>query len=162
MNLTDENELNARRKAKDRDGLYRRRDYWHYELIIDGKKRSFTTATKDYNEAKKKRAHAIAELEQGKPPADSGRKRFESAASQYIEHRKATVAAGTLRLEQERLRPLQRGMGNRMLREITARAIRDYQAARAREVSPRTVNMEIKLLRGIRKSEGQWKRVAEM
>jgi hypothetical protein len=32
-------------RSKDRDGLYKRRDYWHYELIIDGKKRSFTTAT---------------------------------------------------------------------------------------------------------------------
>ena len=25
-------------RSKDRDGLYKRRDYWHYELIIDGQK----------------------------------------------------------------------------------------------------------------------------
>jgi hypothetical protein len=53
MNVKNDGEPTARRKAKDRDGLYKRRDYWHYELIIDGKKRSFTTGTKDYNEAKK-------------------------------------------------------------------------------------------------------------
>ena len=33
-------------RSKDRDGPYKRRDYWHYELIIDGRKRSFTTATR--------------------------------------------------------------------------------------------------------------------
>jgi hypothetical protein len=31
-------------------------DYRHCELIIDNRKRSFTTETKEYNEAKKKRA----------------------------------------------------------------------------------------------------------
>ena len=111
--------------------------------------------------AKRKRAHAVAERDQGKVPTDSGRKRFECAAREYIAHRETTVSAGTLRLEKERLRPLHRGMGNRMLREITPRAIRDYQAARAREVSPRTVNFEIKLLRGILKVEGEWKRLSE-
>ncbi len=48
-----------------------------------------------------------------------------------------------------------------MLRAVTARAIRDYQAARANEVSHRTVNLEVKLLRGILKAEDQWERLAE-
>jgi hypothetical protein len=52
-----------RKRSKDRDGLYKRRDYWHYELLIDGRKRSFTTGTKDYNEAKKKRAIAVGALQ---------------------------------------------------------------------------------------------------
>jgi len=69
----------AKRKAKDRDGLYKRRDYWHYELIIDGKKRSFTSGTKDYNEAKKKRARAMRDIQEGKAqtiPAESALKLF--------------------------------------------------------------------------------------
>src|SRR3954452_23583120 len=103
-----EDSLTQPRRKKDRDGLYKRREYWHYELVIDGKKRSFTTGTKDYNEAKKKRARAVADLEQGKAPLDSGRKRFELSACEYIAHRETTVSAGTLRLERERLRPLQR------------------------------------------------------
>jgi integrase len=35
------------------------------------------------------------------------------------------------------------------------------QAARSKEVSHRTVNLEVKLLRGILKAEDQWKRLAE-
>lgn len=161
--ITDQNleEPIQPRRRRDRDGLYKRRDYWHYELVIDGKKRSFTTGTKDYSQAKKIRAAAVRELEQGKLPVESGRKRFEEAAAEYIKHREATAAVGTVRLEKERLGPLKRGIGNRALKEITARVIRDYQAARAKDVSGRTVNMEIQLLRSILKAEGQWKRLEE-
>src|SRR4051812_25917651 len=116
-------------KSKDRDRLYKRREYWHYELIIDGKKRSFTTGTKDYNEAKKKRAAAVRELDQGRAPSNNGRKRFMLAADEYIAHREATVAAGTVRLEEERLRALKKKIGTVMLKEITGRSIRSYQAA---------------------------------
>jgi hypothetical protein len=100
--------VGLRRRAKDRDGLYKRRDYWHYELLIDGTKRSFTTGTKDYNEAKKKRAAAVRDLDQGRAPSNSGRKRFMLAADEYIAHREATVSAGTVRLEKERLRALKK------------------------------------------------------
>ncbi|MGI9074179.1 MAG: tyrosine-type recombinase/integrase [Bryobacteraceae bacterium] len=156
-----EAENHSRQKSKDRDGLYKRREYWHYELIIDGKKRSFTSGTKDYNQAKKKRAAALRELQEGRALTDSGRRRFELAADEYIAHRQSTVSPGTVRLEKERLKPLKRGIGNRMLRDITSRAIREYQGSRAREVSPRTVNLEVKLLRGILKAEGQWKRLMD-
>ncbi|HEY7388853.1 MAG TPA: site-specific integrase [Bryobacteraceae bacterium] len=130
-------------------------------MLIDGKKHSYTTGTKDYNEAKKQRAKAIRELEQGRPPEDSGRKRFEPTADAYIRHREATVSEGTVRLEKERLKPLKRGIGNVRLKDITARTIRSYQATRAAEVSNKTVNLETDLLRGILKAEGQWRRLAE-
>jgi integrase len=143
-------------RSKDRDGLYKRRDYWHYELIIDGKKRSFTTATKDYNEAKKKRARAIHDLERGRAPDNAGHKRFEATADEYMKHRKATVSEGTVRLEEERLGALKRVLGNVRLKDITSRKIRAYQGTRGAEVSNRTVNLETKLLRGILKHEGQW------
>jgi len=159
MDTLGEPKLPSKGKSKDRDGLYKRRDYWHYELIIDGRKRSFTTATKDYNEAKKKRAAAVRDPEQGRAPNDSGRKRFELVAADYIKHREATASAGTVRLEKERLRPLKRVIGNVMLRDVAPRTIRSYQAIRAAEVSNRTVNLETKLLRGILKHEGQWARL---
>ncbi|MGA8596524.1 MAG: hypothetical protein WB676_17580 [Bryobacteraceae bacterium] len=148
-------------KARDRDGLYKRRQYWHYELIIDGKKRSFTTGTTNYSEARKLRAKAVLNLEQGKAPSDAGRKRFDAVADEYIQHRTATVADGTLQIEKGRLKPLKRFLQNARLKDITARTIRSYQAARAAEVSNRTVNLETKLLRGILKVEGQWKRLED-
>ena len=147
------------KRKKDRDGLYKRREYWHYELIIDGKKRSFTTETKDYNEAKKKRAQAIRDLQQGKPPSDTNLKRFEPTADEYIKHRECIVSAGTVRLEKERLKQLKRVLGNVRLKDIMPRTIRKYQSTRGSEVSNRTVNLEIKLLRGILKHENQWARI---
>jgi integrase len=143
-NPNEQPETSEPKRKKDRDGLYKRREYWHYELIIDGRKRSFTTETKDYNQAKKKRAQAVRDLAEGKAPNDSGRKRFERAADEYIEHREATVSAGTIRLEKERLKPLKRVIGNVMLKDIAPRTIKSYQAARAAEVSNRTVNLETK------------------
>lgn len=152
-------EVATKHKARDRDGLYRRRQYWHYELRIDGKKRSFSTGTKDYNAAKKIRAEAVRNLEEGKLPSNSGRKRFESVADDYIRHREATVSAGTVRLEKERLRILKRDIGNVMLKDIVPRTVKNYQAGRAAEVSNKTVNLEVDLLRGILKHEGQWDRL---
>jgi integrase len=152
--------VQPRPKAKDRDGLYKRRDYWHYELIIDGRKRSFTSGTKDYNQAKKIRAEALRDVQQGKVPTDSGRKRFEATSDEYIKHRHATVSAGTVRLENERLKPLKRILGNVMLKDIGPKTVRSYQSSRASVVSNKTVNLEIDLLRGILKHEGQWDRLA--
>jgi hypothetical protein len=127
--------------------------------MLDGKKRSFTTGTKDYKEAKKIRSNAITEIEKGRTPDNSGRKRLELVSDEYIAHRQATVSAGTVRLEKERLKPLKKVLGNVMLKDITPRTIRNYQASRAAEVSNRTVNLETKLLGGILKHEGQWDRL---
>ena len=89
-------------------------------------------------------------------PDNAGRKRFEATADEYIEHRRATVSEGTVRIEEERLRPLKRVLGNVRLKDITPRKIRAYQGTRGAEVSNRTVNLEIKLLRGILTHEGHW------
>lgn len=149
-------------RKRDKDGLHKRRGYWHYTKLIDGKPRSFSTRTKVYSEAKKIRAEALAEIEQGNTtPSASVRRRFIEAADEYITHREATVSAGTVRIEKERLPHLKHALGNCLLRDITAQTIRKYQGTRAKQVSARTVNLEIKLLRGILKVEGQWKRLRD-
>jgi hypothetical protein len=95
--------------------------------------------------------------------------------AEYITHREATVSPGAVRINRERLPALKRVIGNRAVRDITGRLIRDYQAVRditgrlirdyqalrAKEVSPRTENLEVKLLLGILQAEGRWKRLAE-
>jgi hypothetical protein len=124
-----------RTRKKDRDGLYQRRGYWHYELRVDGRRRSYTTGTKDYNQAKKIRADAVRDLQDGKLPNDSGSNRLQVVADAYIQHRQATVSAGTVRLEKERLKPLMRLIGNVKLKDITASVIRKYQATRASGLS---------------------------
>ena len=39
--------------SKDRDGLFRHRDIWHFKLKLNGRWRQFSTKTSNYNEAKK-------------------------------------------------------------------------------------------------------------
>ena len=151
----------TKKRAKDRDGLYKRRGYWHYELSVDGKKRSFSTRTKDYKEAKKLRAKAISALENGIRPNVLAKRKFAEITEKYISDRTPVVATGTLRMEKERMKPLVRLLGGKSLKEITSQTIRDYQTSRAKQVSTRTVNLETKLLRGILKSCGEWKRLAE-
>ncbi len=51
---------------------------------------------------------------------------------------------------------MKRVLGNVRLKDVTSRKIRAYQGTCGAGVSNRTVNLEIKLLRGILKHEGQW------
>jgi integrase len=151
------------RKAKDRDGLYKRRGYWHFEYIdpLTGKRKSRTTGCKEYNQAKKAKSDFTDQLK-GEYDPGNDRLLFTAAADAYIQHREISVAAGTVRLEKERLRALKRVLGkiapiDLKLKDITINLVRLYQRTRIGEgVSPRTVNMEGQLLRSIAKHHQQW------
>lgn len=151
------NEANrVTRKAKDRDGLYKRRGYWHFEYndVNTGKRKSKSTNTKIYNDAMKTRA-AFLELLKGSYDPTNDRLKLSEAADAYMAHRRIAVSAGTIRLEKERLRQLLRvfaaSAGSDLrLKDINLKIVRLYQQTRITEgVGPRTVNMEGQLLRSI-------------
>jgi integrase len=152
-------------KAKDRDGLYKRRGYWHFDFKDPdtGKWRSKTTEKTNYNDAKEFKARFTENLGTGKYNPGNDRTKFVEAAGSYIRHREVSAAAGTVRLEKERLRALTRVLAqlagpSLALRGINIELVRAYQQARIREgVAPRTVNMEGQLLRSVLKHHGQWK-----
>jgi integrase len=153
-------------KAKDRDGIYKRRGHWHFEYKDpeSGQWRSKTTGKTNYNKAKEFKREFLESLKGRQYNPSNDRMRFTDAAKAYIEHRVVAAAAGTVRLEKERLRALKRLLSqiapvDLKLKDFdNIKLIRTYQQKRVGEgVGPRTVNMEGQLLRSILKHHEQWK-----
>jgi integrase len=158
-------EITKKRKSNDRDGVYKRRNHWHFDYTdpLTGNWRPKTTGLTNYNDAKQFKKTFLESLKGSYNPSND-RLKFSDAADAYIEHRKVAASEGTVRLEKERLRAVKkllpkianvdlrlRGFGD-------IRLIRTYQQKRIEEgVGPRTVNMEGQLLRSILKHHDQWK-----
>jgi integrase len=159
-----EPEKTRKPKAKDRDGVYKRRGYWHFDYKDPqtGQWRSKTTGKTNYNDAKEFKREFKVSLKGDYSPSND-RLRFSEAADRYIEHRKVSVSDGTVRLEKERLRALKKLLGSiagsdLKLKNVDINLVRVYQQRRIAEgVGPRTVNMEGQLLRSILKHHAQWK-----
>jgi integrase len=154
-----------RRKAKDRDGVYKRRDYWHFDYKDPqtGQWRSKTTGKTNYNDAKEFKREFLKSLKGPYNPSND-RLKFADAADAYMEHRGLSASAGTMRLEKERLRALKKLLAqiapvDLKLKDFEdIRLIRTYQQKRVAEgVGPRTVNMEGQLMRSILNHHDQWK-----
>jgi integrase len=159
-----ETEKTRKGKARDRDGVYRRRGHWHFDYKdpATNQWRSKTTGKTNYNDAKQfKREFGEALKGQYNPGND--RLRFADAADAYILHRGVAASIGTVRLEKERLRALKKLLehsagADLKLKDIDINLVRNYQQKRIGEgVGPRTVNMEGQLLRSILKHHEQWK-----
>ena len=148
-------------KPRDKDGLHKRRSIWHYKLRIDGRWREFSTRTTNYREATRKRREAIQAQEQGRLPSDAARAKLSAIAPRWLDERKKLVAHQTWRIDKERMKPLLRALGDKRLCEITSDDVRAYQARRSSEVSTRTVNLEIKVLRQVLKPHKLWARIAD-
>lgn len=159
-----ETERPQRRKAKDRDGVYKRRGHWHFDYKDSqtGQWRSKTSGKTNYNDAKEFKREFLESLK-GQYNPSNDRLKFTEAADAYIEHRGVSAAAGTVRLEKERLRALKKLLAQIVgvdlkLKDVDIKLVRSYQQKRIAEgVGPRTVNMEGQLLRSILKHHDQWK-----
>ena len=151
-------------KSKDRDGVYKRRGYWHFDYKDPqtGQWRSKTTGKTNYNDGKEFKREFLESLK-GQYNPSNDRLKFTEAAGAYIEHRCVAAATGTVRLEKERLRAVKKllvqiASADLRLKDIDIRLVRKYQQKRiAGGVGPRTVNMEGQLIRSILKHHEQWK-----
>src|SRR6516164_9534728 len=127
------------RKAKDRNGVYKRRGYWHFDYKDPqtGQWRSKTTGKTTYNDAKEFKREFMESLK-GQYNPSNDRLKFTAAAEAYIEHRGVAAAAGTVRLEKERLRAVNRLLAqiagpDLKLKDIDIKLIRTYQQRRIAE-----------------------------
>ena len=153
-----------KRRAKDRDGLHKRRGIWHYRLKVDGRWKEYSTRTTSYEEARIEKAKAERAQEEGRLPTDMAKWPFERAAEEWLAGRSKMVAIRTLQIDKERLVPLRKAFAGRRLEEIVVnggRVIRSYQLRRTEQVGNRTINLETKVLRMILRSAKLWSRVAE-
>jgi integrase len=148
-------------KYRDKDGLHKRRGIWHYKLKIAGKWKEVSTKTTNYREARTMRHEALQAQEEGRLPTDFAKLTFEKANAMWLEERKPVVALKTNRIDRERTVPLKAAFGGVRLCDIISDAVRAYQSKRAAKVSPRTVNLETKVLRMILRRARLWARIAD-
>ena len=148
-------------KARDKDGLHKRRGIWHYKLKIAGKWKEVSTTKTNYQAARKIRQEALQAQEEGRLPTDYAKLAFEKASEEWFEGRKHTVAPKTHRIDKERLVALKLHFSGIRLCDITGDAVRAFQVKRAAKVSPRTVNLETKVLRMILRRARLWARLAD-
>ena len=149
------------RPRRDNDGLHKRRGIWHYKLKIQGRWKEYSTGTRSYQEARKKRQEALQAQEAGRLPTDTAKGKLEHIAPRWLEERQKLVAPQTVRIDRERLKPLLKALGHQRLCDITNEDLRAYQLRRSSEVGNRTVNLETKVLRQILKQHRLWARLAD-
>jgi integrase len=135
------------------------------DVTINGLRYRESLKTSDKREAATLEKKRIAEIEQGKGSSKSGRQfarlPFEQAATEYIEGRNLHISTRTHQLDRERMKPLLKFFEKPLLR-IRVEDIASYQRKRLEDnVSGRTVNMEIGVLRGMMKKAKVWNMIAE-
>jgi integrase len=157
-----ETETNPKQgKRKDNDGLHKRRGIWHYKMKVAGRRKEISTRTTSYQEARKIRDAALQAQREGRLPTDMGSWPLDKAAKEWLAGRTQLVAPQTARIDRERLVPLLQALGGHRLSQITAGDISGYQLQRMAKVSPRTVNLETKVLRMILRSTKSWSHLAD-
>jgi integrase len=146
--------------------IYKRSGYWHLDVTIQGVRYREALDTTDKREAKDLEKDRITAIKQGKGASKSGRefarKPFAEAAAVYLVERKPHVSERTVQFEKERLGPLAKHFGDKLLLRFKAEDIAAYQTVRlAAGVSGRTVNMETGVLRRMLKRAKVWNAIAE-
>ena len=156
-----EEEPQEEQRKKDNDGLHKRRGIWHTRVKVDGRWKELSLGTRNYNEARKDRTKKIEEYEEKQKLPDLARLPLEKAAELWLTERSKLVALNTYRIDKERLKPLQQKFGSKKLCEITAQELRAYQLLRIEKVSPRTVNLELKVMRQLLRTARLWSRLTD-
>ncbi len=152
------NQLQEKRK-KDSDGLHKRRGIWYFRAKVGGRVRDLSTRTANYQAARKERQRRLQQLAEERKLPDLANMTLEKAAKLWLAGREKLVAKNTYRIDKERLKPLKETFGDKKLVEITAEQIRAYQLVRIDKVSPRTINLEIKVFRNILRTARVWSRI---
>jgi len=148
-------------KARDKDGLHKRRGIWHYKLKIAGKWKEVSAKTTNYREAVKVRQQALQAQEEGRLPTDFAKLTFEKASEQWLASRERMVVPKTRRIDKERMVALKAHFSGMRLCDITSEMVRAFQRKRVATVSPRTVNLETKVLRMVFRMGRVWARIAD-
>ena len=156
-----EQEPQEEQRKKDNDGLHKRRGIWHTRVKVDGRWKELSLGTRNYNEARKDRPKKIEEYEERQKLPDLATLPFEKAAELWLGERVKLVAKGTYKIEKQRLAPLTQKLGTLRLVDITAQHLRAYQLVRIEKVSPRTCNLELKVVRQLLKTARLWSRLAD-
>jgi len=152
---------NPPKKVRDNDGLHKRRGIWHYKIKAAHRWKEVSTGLRSYQEARQKRLRDLQAHAAGALPTDLAKTNFSKTADTWLEGRKKLVAPKTYQTERDRLVPLKAAFGSLRLRDIGIEAITAFQLERLNLVAPRTINMEIEVLRMILRAARLWGPIAD-
>lgn len=136
--------------------LFKRAGGIYYILYdLDGKRKWKSTGTTRH-------ADAIQELLKftESPPKINGRMSIDAFIKEYISYAGATFAPKTVDLYRRVLTRISFRHGNRLLRSITSRDADMYRVERLKEVSPTTVNIELRSLKAAFSTAVRWKLIS--
>jgi integrase len=153
-------------KSRHNDGLHRRRGIWHFKMKVGGGWKEFLTHTTNYNAARKVRQRSLQEYDAGNMPTDMAKWTIGKAGTVWKESRGREAEAGTISgrtyiSESYLSKALVNSLSGKRLGEITLEDIEAYRSLRVTKVNPRTVNLEIKILRMILRRARLWARLAD-
>jgi hypothetical protein len=145
--------------------LKKRGSTWHTHFFVDGERFRFSLDTSDWREAQRKERVLIGEAKAGKLAAskdDFSRLPFSDAAERFLADRIPHLAPRSIQTERERVKPINKALGDVAVWRMTAAQVSGY--IRARKMAGRsnaTINRELEIIRGVLKRAKRWHHFAE-
>lgn len=144
-------------------GIYRRGNTWWYKFRFLNqviRESAHTTAKTVAQSAERARRREL-EMAYNGIPKRIRMPLFKVAAREWLAT-KQNLSAKTISGYEERVEPVKKHFGNRLVCDITEADFHQYQRTRISEgVGPRTVNYETGCLRGVLKMYGIWGNIAD-
>ena len=140
--------------------LKKRGKTWHTHFFVDGLRFRQSLETSDWREAQRKERDLIADAKAGKLAAsndDFSRLLFRDAAKRFLADRIPHLAARRIQTERERVKPINKEIGETPVRRVTVEQVRSY--IRDRNEAGRsnaTINRELDIIRGVLKRAKRW------
>ena len=140
--------------------LKKRGKTWHTDFFVDGQRFRQSLETSDWREAQRKERDLIADAKAGKLAAsndDFSRLPFRDAAKRFLADRIPHLAARSIQTERERVKPINKQIGETPVRRVTVEQVRSYirdrkEAGKANA----TINRELDIIRGVLKRAKRW------
>ena len=144
---------------------YKRGKTWHTDFFADGERFRRSLETSDWREAQRRERKLIGEARAGKLAAkndDFGRLPFSAAAKRFLTDRKPHLAPRSIQTKGERVKPVNRSLGDIVVCRITAAQVAAYiREHNAAGRSNATINRELDIIRGVLKRAKRWHHFAE-
>ena len=140
--------------------LKKRGSTWHTHFFVDGERFRFSLDTSDWREAQRKERVLIGEAKAGKLAAskdDFSRLPFSGAAERFLADRIPHLAPRSIQTERERVKPINKALGDVAVWRMTAGQVTAY--IRNRKTAGRsnaTINRELDIIRGVLKRAKRW------
>jgi integrase len=150
-----------RRSKRERyDKLHQRGEIWYTKVKLerDGRWHELTLGVRDKDEAERIREAKVKEFLEAQELPDLAGMILDKAGDVWLASRKHEVEPNTYRIDCERMVALKGRLGGRVLSSLRPDDIKAYQRERRKTVSPRTVNLETKVLRLLLTEAHLWTR----